>query len=912
MRRWSAKYTLMGLWICLLLSGVTNRLMAAGIGLTLEALPWAPAVADGVRLVHIPVRILDEGGDVVLGAKVEATCPEGQITHVWEAAPGLHIISWRPPAAEVSRSVSLTLTARRANQQGVSSVVVPLSPPGRGGVEMRFEPDPFMLGRHKTSALTILTRDGRGLPVDEAALTLRTSAGRIEGLAGQGSGRMSGAWTPPVVRSPQLALFSAVDARNPEQYGFAVVPMVGAATFPVSAPPGVRLSFQVGERSFGPFVTDAKGIAQVTLEVPPGVDTATVISTDVSGRSRQELLDLSAPPTQRILMAVPDIMAGSGQNPITLRALAVDVVGKPRRGLDVEFMADDGEFGPVVEEAPGMYTTRWTPPDVNETRLVQVVAQIKGEEKVQVDRMTIRLVPPAQLAGVLPTTTRRPDAHVDWLALTATPGKVVPGTATDVKVVVQGFNSFGVAVPLDRPVVLASSRGNFETQQLRPEGELVARLRLPALEDGTRVVVMVADPEEGKATWNQVQVGSLTRPVASPEVKVSPEVGVPEGFTTTAPAPKVGDGALPPPAEEPNREAAPAEVPPPPVVEAAPVEVPPVAESPVSPETPLPEPAAPAVMEVPPVVETPPAAVETPPAAMDPAPVVETPPAMVEAAPALQTPPAVVEAAPAVVTPPASRPAEVVPPRPDRTQPEVSGPPAPPPSGTQAGTRIYPLYPVGLYSFSQRAESATPVVIPDDNFDFSSGTVLGFGVGADYWFSPEVGLSGRYVTESYGFSSDGELSEAGVYSDFRRVVSADLRVRRLLGRDAGLTFGGRVGLSRQDYAYFRAEATDEGGEEVIFTPDQSVTLGRVGIDVQLFPSERGELWLSGDVGRSLADAQSVHAEVGGSIRVSEAASIGAAAEVWGRTIPLQNDDGDVVGRNADTWVLGWVFLGLHH
>lgn len=539
-----------------LLFQVTLPAWGAEIGLQIQLLPTPPILANGISVTYVPVLVTDEAGDVLLGeAALEGTADIGEVLDTWAAAPGIYLISYRPPAMLRPGIATLGINASQGQRAGRGSIPVELVPAGRGSIEIRMEPRPFILGDHTEGELTFIARDVAGRPVPSTALSVRATEGSVVSLLPQGDGVFTATFQPPEGRHPRVILLTAVDAGAPsEVYGFHALALTGSTRFPVRAEPGVRLEFDVGDRTFGPFVTDAGGATQVRLEVPVGVKVAQVRSTDTEGVLQVEELDLAPRPFKSLTtIAPPTPISADGVSRVPVRVMVVDGEGAPRQEAPLQIHAERGEVTDLVEEGGGLYQAFYVPPALDRPESDTLIAQLTGEGDLQVDRLPLKLVPPGSAAasgGAEPFVPLSRGA-VDWLSLKLDQERAPQDQPSEIPIRVHGFSGAGLAVPLRPEILLVASKGTITQRRGEPDGSITAVLSLPPLPEGATVAVVAADPIQGRSTYALVYSGeSPTRSLTSGAVTGA--------LGATAEAPD-----SPPTSAEPPASATPSTLPPP-------------------------------------------------------------------------------------------------------------------------------------------------------------------------------------------------------------------------------------------------------------------------------------------------------------------------------------------------------------
>jgi hypothetical protein len=134
-------------------------------------------------------------------------------------------------------------------------------------------------------------------------------------------------------RTALLLLWDAADAR-PDPTVLRL-PLLGRTDLEVETEPHARVTVEIAGRAFGPRVASAGGKVKVPVQVPPGVETATVRA-EANGRTTSRQVDLGLPPDVRLIAALsPHPIAPSGdgwlmaagQPPLVADRVEVEVAG---------------------------------------------------------------------------------------------------------------------------------------------------------------------------------------------------------------------------------------------------------------------------------------------------------------------------------------------------------------------------------------------------------------------------------------------------------------------------------------------------------------------------------------------------------------------------------------------------------
>lgn len=204
---------------------------------------------------------------------------------------------------------------------------------------LSYAPRPVTLG--ETSVVHIRVRLP-GATADTPPPGLRATEGRLSGLARAGEEEWTATLSLPRGGPPILAIVSATreePGADPE-VAFLAIPVRGRAAVPVETEPGARVWVSAGGDEVGPVAAGPRGLATISVPVPPGVKQARVRASGPGGRT-ERTVDLDVPPPNRIAMAAT--AAGDG-----LARLDLFVAGAG----EVEIAAT-GARASVPEPVPG-------------------------------------------------------------------------------------------------------------------------------------------------------------------------------------------------------------------------------------------------------------------------------------------------------------------------------------------------------------------------------------------------------------------------------------------------------------------------------------------------------------------------------------------------------------------------------
>src|SRR5262249_36386208 len=154
-------------------------------------------------------------------------------------------------------------------------------------------------------------------------------------------------YRPPSQQGPQVALFHATVKRGASSSGaWLALPVHGAYSLRVEAPPRSRVQVSMGAASYGPVVAAASGGAVVPGRLPPGATSAQVPTLERSRKSRTQTVPLPEPRFPRVqLVAMEPPIQGQ---PVRLQGFVVDESGNPAVALPpLAVSTEQGTLGPI-------------------------------------------------------------------------------------------------------------------------------------------------------------------------------------------------------------------------------------------------------------------------------------------------------------------------------------------------------------------------------------------------------------------------------------------------------------------------------------------------------------------------------------------------------------------------------------
>jgi len=382
----------MGRAMCLALAlGWASHAMALEAGV----LPIPTISAESGQAVRGHLMVLEDDGAPITGLKLRGSANRGTVLQVEEVGQGLYTFEYVAPRTDASFEAVLTFKGRASSG--------PVEVTGRVGVnagsvhtlKVALNPPKMVLGRDKSATIAIQI-DGDSPP---ETVTIHSTTGKVEHITPMGNGRFTARYVPKSVNYPHLAVLTVADPSDPSNVVEVLpVPLFGSVSFPVSGPAGATALIRIGDREFGPVMLDASGKGTVPIEVPPGLEEATLVLVE-NGRSEESPLALGVPETSRMsLLPMPASVVANPVNEVPLRVAAFTQDGAVDPTASVEITATAGRVGPVKHVGNGVFEAVWTPPAARSQLVATIQASIAGSKAAGMAR-DVSLVPPAA-AGV--------------------------------------------------------------------------------------------------------------------------------------------------------------------------------------------------------------------------------------------------------------------------------------------------------------------------------------------------------------------------------------------------------------------------------------------------------------------------------------------------------------------------------
>lgn len=359
------------------------RLRAPMVLLVMWALLLLPArldaavsllVPDGPLVAGAENRILvvnvQDGLPVAGAAPALAAEPAGPIVSEGRLRDGVHGFRYAvPPTA--TGSVVFTVGTGAGGLTRVSVPVATTLPPPLDGPR-RVE---ATAGSEKPIPITLTAED---LP-DPDDVAVEATEGEVLAVTRTDQG-LQVSFRQANDRHPRIAVLGVRDLRKPNTPPkWIPIRLVGRPQIPIRAEPGASIWLSVRGRTVGPFVADAQGEAQATLEVAPGDQTAAIRIEDRLGNVQHGTLNLQ-PEAAPILAAMADSPRIPGSPPSPVYVIALDPSGTPWSGAQPECRSLPG--GPLARVPLGGSQYRVAPaiPREGDYLEIRVTCEIPGTE----------------------------------------------------------------------------------------------------------------------------------------------------------------------------------------------------------------------------------------------------------------------------------------------------------------------------------------------------------------------------------------------------------------------------------------------------------------------------------------------------------------------------------------------------
>lgn len=500
--------------------------------LFVELLPIGDLPGDGATPVTLNMMALDEQGQPLAGVEVKAKLTAGTLSEPTEVQPGIHQFTFTPPQVEQTTEVVVALKGQTEDKRKFKRTwTFVVEPPVSQQVAVAISPQQLTLEKGATASLDVSFVGGSPKFREGAELVLRANTGSIENLTTMGDGVYAALYRAPETDVPQVAVITAVDGRDPTRtYGHVALPLTAPKDLTVKTEPGASVLVKVRDREFGPEPTDRSGRATVSIVVPPGVSTGTLVTLKDNARTEAEV-DLEIPDTPRleIFGSYPDL-PGDAKLDLPLRIAVVRADGSPDSSADLVVEAEGASFSAPVHEGGGVYRVDLDPQAASGVVETVVSAGLRDDD-ARVE-MPVRLVPirPASLA-LAPTPRALPKELKEFtVAATLRDADGNGLSERGVAFTTAGARLRGVEDHGDGTYTATFDRTG------RGPAELLATAKAPASTNPVRQLVVI--PQRDRLPPDGLSSTAVT--VLAVDEFGYPVAGVPIGFTLL-----LGDGELP-------------------------------------------------------------------------------------------------------------------------------------------------------------------------------------------------------------------------------------------------------------------------------------------------------------------------------------------------------------------------------
>ena len=403
-----------------------------GRPIEVDLVPPGVITADGSNQT-LAFVITDEMGGLAEDVKFRGTTVDaGRLSEWAKVAPGMWTCIYTAPDSSQIRQANLRVKVKVGSKSTEKQFILVLKPSNIARFAFEASPAQIVLNRDPNSSLVFTASGPDGGPLDGLNLLVSVNSGSVQNVQGLGGGKYQALYTPPAGEvAPKVAVVSVVDAEHPETgVGFFTIPLVGNIPWQVNTGmASVNVLMDVAGQRFGPFLSDAAGMATVPILVPPGVSTATatVVMPDGTTTAPQSV-DLMVPGFNRIKIAPPAAyMPGDGTSQFPIYVYAVDGNGTPDPAATVHLAASMGEVSEVRPLGGGLYQGVYTTPLSSGNTAVTLTATLPGSA-LDTETISFELVSPLPSGLQVVSDPADVPAGVGSLVLTGTVSAVAGGS----------------------------------------------------------------------------------------------------------------------------------------------------------------------------------------------------------------------------------------------------------------------------------------------------------------------------------------------------------------------------------------------------------------------------------------------------------------------------------------------------
>lgn len=344
----------------------------------LTVLPPGPVLAGDAATLWMVAT--DDAGQPAAGLRLRGTASIGTLDAVTETAPGVYRLDYRSAAAAAGQTVQLELRGRGPDREAVRvERRFTLRAPSGPALELSVDNDMLVLGDDDGTTLNLATPPG-------SHPALGASLGSVASLMPAADGGWTARYLPRAVNFPHVAIVSVTVG---DEVVARPIRLAGKVDFPVSAPPGATVLLRIAGREFGPVQAGPDGVAQVPIEVPPGVDIATQVITN-DGQVSESALELGIPESTRVsLLPLPGAVPEGAE--VQVCAAVVEPTGELDPVTQPQLSTTNGAVSDVERLSAGLWCGSWTA-QRPESGPVSVLVTLPGEAE-QAHAVDVDIVP---------------------------------------------------------------------------------------------------------------------------------------------------------------------------------------------------------------------------------------------------------------------------------------------------------------------------------------------------------------------------------------------------------------------------------------------------------------------------------------------------------------------------------------
>lgn len=431
--------------------------------------PVGEVEGNGDRIM-VQILVLERDGTPSLGVEWKLETRDGDAGAVSELGEGLYEFHWVAPRVSAPQSAVIEMKGKKKDKSIIrAKQVVQVIPAVDSSLQAWVSPQEMTGGAepHATVAFN------GGHP--DAQVVGRTSAGTLADWTALGDGDHRVRWSASDTRESRVVLVAGVDRQGvSDSFGYGLLRQNSVQELRLKAEIGEQLLVRIGEQEFGPVQGAGSREIRLPVVVPPGVESATVLTVTDEG-VQEAPIELSQKPQQTYFFIPPprSVPADPGVE-VPIRFIALDAEGTPNTMTPPKPTSSAGKMGTSVHVRDGIWRSMLTPPAEPGEVTIELAG---GADPDNPDRVTTTAVGVGMGVGVS-------ENPVYAVVLSPWSSQVRNTGASELGITVATVDKFGLAIP-NRTVDLSVRQGG---------GQIPATVKTG--DDGTAEVYFTSGKEE--------------------------------------------------------------------------------------------------------------------------------------------------------------------------------------------------------------------------------------------------------------------------------------------------------------------------------------------------------------------------------------------------------------------------------